>query len=108
MKTIINTMETSIENVANKFEANTKHIYLGCEITILRKQDAYKYVTNNGKQATKSARYWGFITFPDGTKEDFKSARGGAIARACGCFVRYEHEDKERQGDLYEVTNRRK
>ena len=103
-----NTMSISIDNVANKFESNTRHLYLGCEITIIRKQEPFKYVTTNGKQATKSARYWGFITFPDGTKEDFKSARGGAIARACGVWVRPEHEAKEKQGELYEVTNRRK
>lgn len=102
------TMANAIDNVANKFDAGTSHIYLGCTITILRKQEAFKYVTNNGKQATKSARYWGYITFPDGYREDFKSARGGAIARACGCYVRDEHEAKEKQGEFYEPTNRRK
>lgn len=103
-----NKMFESIENVANKFENGAKVVYLGCEITIERKQDPFKYVTNNGKQATKSARYWGFITFPDGSIERFTSARGGAIARKCGCFVRYEHEDMEKFGDYYEPTIRRK
>lgn len=105
MKT--NEMEIAIENVANKFEEGTTVIYLGCEIKVIRKQEPFKYVTNNGKQATKSARYWATVTYPDGTKEDFKSARGGAIARACGLFVRYERDDKNKQGDLHEITNRR-
>lgn len=102
-----NEMEIAIENVANKFEEGTTVIYLGCEIKVIRKQEPFKYVTNNGKQATKSARYWATVTYPDGTKEDFKSARGGAIARACGLFVRYERDDKNKQGDLHEITNRR-
>ena len=105
MKT--NEMQMAIEKVANKFEEGTTVIYLGCTIKILRKQEPFKYVTNNGKQATKSARYWATVTYPDGTTEDFKSARGGAIARACGLFVRYERDDKDKQGDLYEITNRR-
>lgn len=102
-----NEMETAIENVANKFEEGATVIYLGCEIKVIRKQEPFKYVTNNGKQATKSARYWATVTYPDGTQEDFKSARGGAIARACGLFVRYERDDKNKQGDLHEITNRR-
>lgn len=102
-----NEMEIAIENVANKFEEGSTVIYLGCEIKVIRKQEPFKYVTNNGKQATKSARYWATVTYPDGTKEDFKSARGGAIARACGLFVRYERDDKNKQGDLHEITNRR-
>lgn len=104
----IDKMYESIENVANKFETNTKHVYLGCEITITYKAEPYKYVTNTGKQATKSARYDGFITFPDGDIKKFKSWRGGAIARECGLYVRPEHDDMVKQGDLYEVTNRRK
>lgn len=102
-----NEMEIAIENVANKFEEGATVIYLGCEIKVIRKQEPFKYVTNNGKQATKSARYWAEVTYPDGTKEDFKSARGGAIARACGLFVRYERDDKNKQGDLHTITNRR-
>lgn len=100
-------MYEAIENVANKFEEGTTVIYLGCEIKVTRKQEPFKYVTNNGKQATKSARYWAVVTYPDGTQENFKSARGGAIARACGLFVRYERDDKNKQGDLHEITNRR-
>ena len=102
-----NEMCEAIEKVANKFEEGATVIYLGCEIKVIRKQEPFKYVTNNGKQATKSARYWATVTYPDGTQEDFKSARGGAIARACGLFVRYERDDKNKQGDLHEITNRR-
>lgn len=102
-----NEMNVAIDNVANKFQEGTTVVYLGCAIKVIRKQEPFKYVTNNGKQATKSARYWAQVTYPDGTQEDFKSARGGAIARACGLFVRYERDDRDKQGELYEVTNRR-
>lgn len=102
-----NEMEIAIENVANKFEEGATVVYLGCEIKVIRKQEPFKYVTNNGKQATKSARYWATVIYPDGKKEEFKSARGGAIARACGLFVRYERDDKNKQGELHEITNRR-
>lgn len=102
-----NEMGVAIDNVANKFDEGATVTYLGCEIKVIRKQEPFKYVTNNGKQATKSARYWATVTYPDGTQEDFKSARGGTIARACGLFVRYERDNRDKQGDLYEVTNRR-
>lgn len=104
---ITNEMNMAIDNVANIFEEGKTVIYLGCEIKVIRKQEPYKYVTTNGKQATKSARYWAVVTYPDGTTETFNKARGGAIARACGLFVRYERDDRNKQGDLHEITNRR-
>ena len=102
-----NEMIVAIDKVANKFQEGATVVYFGCKIRIIRKQEPFKYVTNNGKQATKSARYWATVTYPDGTTENFKSARGGAIARACGLFVRYERNDRDKQGDLYEITIRR-
>lgn len=105
MKT--NAMNVAIDNVSNVFNVDTTVTYLDCEIKITRKQEPFKYVTKTGKQATKSARYWAIVTYPDGTTETFDKVRGGAIARACGLFVRYERNARDTQGDLYEITNRR-
>lgn len=93
----------SVDHIANKFNENTTVNYLGCNIHISRKQEPYKYVTTSGKQATKSARYFGYIIYPDGTREDFESARGGAIARMCGIYVREEHEAKARAKETESV-----
>lgn len=98
----------AIDKVANRFEGGTTVVYLDCKIKITRKQEPFKYVTKNGTIATKSARYWAVVTYPDGTTETFSKARGGAIARACGLFVRYERNARDIQGDSYKVTNRRK
>lgn len=99
----------SVDHIANKFAPNTTINYLGCNIRITRKQEPYAYVTATGKKATKSARYWGYITYPDGTREDFASARGGAVARMCGIYVREEHEAKERakeSGSVWECARK--
>lgn len=99
----------SVDNVSNKFNPNTTSDYLGCKIRITRKQDPYKYVTNTGKQATKSARYWGYITYPDDTQETFEEMRGGAIARLCGIYVREEHDKKAKakeSGNVWEVARK--
>lgn len=93
----------SVDHIANKFVVNTTCDYLGCKIHISRKQEPFSYVTATGKKATKSARYWGYITYPDGTREDFTSARGGAIARMCGIYVREEHDAKARAKETQSV-----
>lgn len=96
----------SIDNVASRYEIGQTIIF-GCLVNVVRIQEPFKYVTNTGKQATKSARYWGEITYPDGTKETFKSARGGAVSRACGFWSRKERDDRNNLGKLHEITNRR-
>ena len=96
----------AIDKVKSQFEIG-KTIIFGCSINVTRKNEAYQYETQNGKIATKSARYWGTITFPDGTTKDFKKARGGVISRACGFWSRKERDARDAQKDLYEITNRR-
>ena len=96
----------AIDKVKSQFELG-ETIILGCTVNVIRKNEAYQYETQNGKIATMSARYWGTITFPDGTKEDFKKAKGGVISRKCGLWTRKERDDRNKQGDLHEITNRR-
>ena len=73
----------AIDKVKSQFEKG-ETIILGCTVNVIRKNEAYQYETQNGKIATMSARYWGTITFPAGTKKDFKKVKGGEISRACG------------------------
>ena len=96
----------AIDKVKSQFELG-ETIVFGCTIKVIRKNEPYHYEDKNGNMAVKSARYWGTITFPDGTKKDFKSARGGAISRDCGLWTRKERDDRNKQGDLHEITNRR-
>ena len=96
----------AIDKVKSQFELG-ETIVFGCTIKVIRKNEAYQYETQNGKIATMSARYWGTITFPDGTKEDFKKVKGGVISRKCGLWTRKERDDRNKQGDLHEITNRR-
>ena len=105
-----NEVRKAVEIVANKFNADEiPSNYMGCTIKVTSKQEPYKYTTNNNKPATMSARYWGVITYPDGTTREFKKQRGGAIARLCGVYVREEHEAKkqaEANGDVWECARR--
>lgn len=96
---------TAIDKVKSQFKIGKTAVF-GCIVNVVRKNEAYQYETQNGKIATMSARYWGTITFPDGSQKDFKKARGGAISRACGLWSRKERDARDAQGDLYELTCR--
>lgn len=114
MKKTNNTIEEikAVENVRNSFVLGNT-IYMGCLVTITRIIEAHKYVTKTGKMAQKSTRYFGTVTTPEGEtinliKNNGDGWRGGEIGRYCGLYVRYEREDADKQGDLWEITNRRK
>ena len=96
----------AIDKVKSQFEIG-ETVILGCQIKVTRKNEPCSYQDRNGNMAIKSARYWGTITFPDGTIKEFKRARGGAISRSCGFWSRKERDDRNKQGDLHEITNRR-
>lgn len=96
----------AIDKVKSQFDLGKTFVFC-CEVNITRKNEAYQYETKTGKIATKSARYWGTITYPDGTQKEFKKARGGAISRDCGFWSRKERDARDAQGDLYEITCRR-
>ena len=96
----------AIDKVKSQFEIG-KTIIFGCIINVTRKNEPEHYETKNGKLEIRSSRYWGTITFPDGTTKDFKKARGGAISRSCGFWSRKERDARNIQKDLHEITNRR-
>jgi hypothetical protein len=77
------------------------HLFNGCTVTISKRQEPYGYVNSNGKNATKSARYWGKIVFPNGVEKNFEEERGGAIARSTGFSVATERALYKEQGDKY-------
>ena len=77
------------------------HTFNGCTVTITKRQDPYGYVNGNGREATKSARYWGKFVFPNGVEKTFSEERGGAIARSTGFSVKTERALYKEQGDKY-------
>ena len=97
------------KRVRNEFEIGD-NTYMGCIVHVERIDASYKYIQDNGKSATMSTRYWGYIQYPDGTIEHLNThakRRGGWIARACGLWVTKERDAMEKLGDYYELTNRR-
>lgn len=114
MKTIIldNEMLKAIAKGKNVFELNTQYTYFGHVITIEERTEPFKFINGAGNLRVKSRRYIGTIHKIDGTivktqKRDGTGWRGGEIARECGLYVSKEKEDQKKQGDLYEMTNRR-
>lgn len=101
--------ENASAKVRNTFRIGTT-ILFGCSVVIDRIDAPYKYVTENGKSATMSARYYGYIINPDGERIELNThakRRGGWIARYCGLWVSKEKQDMTNLGkDYYEVTNR--
>ena len=83
------------------------HLFNGCTVTISKRQEPYGYVNRNGRNATKSARYWGKIVFPDGIETAFAEERGGAVARATGFSVKVERPLYKEQGDKYVLPHLR-
>lgn len=83
-------------------------LFNGCMITVTDCTKPCQYVTKTGIPATKSARYWGEIQFPDGHKESFKKKRGGEIARETGFYVEDEQDKYELEGDAYLLPYLRK
>ena len=77
------------------------HLFNGCTVTISKRQEPYGYVNANGRNATKSARYWGKFIFPNGVEHCFNEERGGAVARATGFSVKEERALFKSLGDKY-------
>ena len=101
--------ENASKRVRNEFVLGD-NIVMGCRVHIDRIDPAYQYIQDNGKPATMSARYHGYIEFPDGTRwvaNTHAKRRAGAYARECGLWVSKAHDAMSKLGKLYEVTNRR-
>lgn len=114
METKTNAMIDAINVVANKWNEGDKMVYLGVTIKITRKQEPQKIVrwsnvANAYVQKCRSARYWGEIIEPNGKITKFEEMRSGAIVRKfAGVYVRYENEDMQKQGEFWQIHDRRK
>ena len=86
MSTLTDKAWESLQNDETVFEVGVC-TFNGCNVKVIKRQEPYHYVTKTGKPATKSARYWGEFTFPNGVKTEFKNKRGGEVARATGFSV---------------------
>ena len=75
------------------------HTFNGCTVTITKRQDPYGYVNGNGREATKSARYWGKFVFPNGVEKTFAEERGGAVV-AAGAVVTKDVEARSVVGGV--------
>ena len=89
------------------FEVGTC-IFNGYEITITDLTEPYRYVTKTGRTATKSARYWGSIHFPDGREKIFNKKRAGEVARDTGFYVENEQDKYKQEGERYQLPYLRK
>lgn len=83
------------------------HSFNGCTVTITKRQEPYGYDNCKGRHATKSARYWGKLTFPNGIEKRLEEERGGAIARATGFSVKEERPLYKKLGDKYVLPYQR-
>ena len=91
----------ALQTVKTEFTEGV-HLFNGCTVTISKRQEPYGYVNGNGRNATKSARYWGGkLVFPNGVEKTFAEERGGAIARSTGFSVKTERALYKEQGDKY-------
>ena len=100
MSTLTDKAWESLQNGETVFEVGV-YTFNGCLVKVIKRQEPYQYVNKSGIAKTKSARYWGSIEFPNGVKTDFKSQRGGAVARATGFAVTDEKKLWEKDPDNY-------
>lgn len=108
MKANVYNFDNATFKVKNQFIEGDQ-ILFGCLVHIDRIDAAYKYVTENGKQATMSTRYHGYIITPNGERIELNThakRRGGWIARQCGLWVSKERDAMDKLGKLHEYTNR--
>ena len=86
MSTLTDKAWESLQKGETEFEVGVC-TFNGCNVKVIKRQEPYQYVTKTGTDATKSARYWGSVTFPNGVQTEFKNKRGGEVARATGFAV---------------------
>ena len=106
MKNLTDKAWNSLREGETVFEVGTC-IFNGCRITITDRTEPYRYVTRTGRTATKSARYWGVIHFPDGHEKCFNKKRGGEVARETVFFVEDEQGIYAKEGESYKLPYHR-
>ena len=100
MSTLTDKAWESLQNDETVFDVGV-YTFNGCKVKVIKRQEPYQYVTKTGTPSTKSARYWGTLTFPNGVQTDFKNKRGGEVARATGFAVTNEKKRWEKDPDNY-------
>ena len=100
MSTLTDKAWESLQTGKTEFEV-VVYTFNGCNVKVIQRKDPYNYTTMTGRPATKSARYWGSFTFPNGIEQVFKNKRGGEIARATGFSVDKEQDRYKTEGENY-------
>ena len=100
MSTLTDKAWESLQTGKTEFEVGV-YTFNGCNVKVIQRKDPYNYTTRTGRPATKSARYWGSFTFPNGIGQVFKNKRGGEIARATGFSVDKEQDRYKTEGENY-------
>ena len=100
MSTLTDKAWESLQTGKTEFEVGV-YTFNGCNIKLIQRKEPYNYTTRPGSPATKSARYWGSFTFPNGIEQVFKNKRGGEIARATGFSVDKEQDRYKTEGENY-------
>lgn len=107
MSTLTDKAWESLQNGKTEFEVGV-YTFNGSIVKVIKRQEPYQYKNKSGIDKTKSARYWGSIEFPNGIKTEFKSQRGGAVARATGFAVQDEQKLYQKEGKNYVLPYERK
>ena len=100
MSTLTDKAWESLQTGKTEFDVGV-YTFNGCNVKVIQRKDPYNYTTRTGRPATKSARYWGSFTFPNGIEQVFKNKRGGEIARATGFSVDKEQDRYKTEGENY-------
>ena len=100
MSTLTDKAWESLQKGETEFEVGVC-TFNGCNVKVIKRQEPYQYVTKTGTDATKSARYWGSVTFPNGVHTEFKNKRGGEVARVTGFAVTDEKKLWKKDPDNY-------
>ena len=100
MSTLTDKAWESLQTGKTEFEVGV-YTFNGCNVKVIQRIDPYNYTTRTGRPATKSARYWGSFTYPNGIEQVFKHKRGGEIARATGFSVEKEQDRYKTEGENY-------
>ena len=100
MSTLTDKAWESLQTGKTEFDVGV-YTFNGCNVKVIQRKDPYNYTTRTGRPATKSARYWGSFTFPNGIEQEFKNKRGGEIARATVFSVDKEQDRYKTEGENY-------
>ncbi|MEE0237592.1 MAG: hypothetical protein UD961_15735 [Bacteroidales bacterium] len=65
MSTLTDKAWESLQTGKTEFEVGV-YTFNGCNVKVIQRKNPYNYTIRTGRPVTKSARYWGSFTFPNG------------------------------------------